>query len=137
MEKESSDISAGIKDISRDVRSYVEKRLELYLLSITEQTSYMIADSIQRFTGKLLLFGGVFFLWMALGFFLGEVMNSNSIGFLISSLPLLLTGLLLLRIKPVSITNKIQSEILRKILQSMENISVDTSHYEEKEKSSE
>jgi hypothetical protein len=120
MKKKTSEISEGIKEISRDVRLYVEKRFELFSLSISEQISFILADSLQRAIGILLLGSGGFFLWMALGFYLGELLQSNSLGFLIASLPLLLSGFLFLRIHPVSVTKKIQSDILKQMLDAMD-----------------
>lgn len=123
MNKKTSEISEGIKEISHDLRLYVEKRFELFSLSISEQVSFILADSLQRAIGFLLLAGGVFFLWMAFGFYLGELMQSNSIGFLIASIPLLLAGFLFLRIHPASVTKQIQSDILKQMLDAMDMMS--------------
>lgn len=123
MKKKTSEITEGIKEISRDVRLYVEKRFELFSLSISDQISFILADSLQRVIGFLLLAGGGFFLWMALGFYLGELLQSNSLGFLIASLPLLISGFLFLRIHPASVTKKIQTDILKQMLGAMDMIS--------------
>lgn len=123
MNKKTSEISEGIKEISDDLRLYVEKRFELFSLSISEQISFILADSLQRAIGFLLFAGGGLFLWMAFGFYLGELLQSNSLGFLIASLPLLLAGFLFLRIHPVSVTKQIQSDILKQMLEAMDMIS--------------
>ena len=129
-----NDISAGIREMSRDVRKYVEKRLELFSLSISEQLSFILADSIQQIAGLLLFAGGFYFLWMALGFYLGELLESNSLGFLLASIPLLFGGILFLRIQPAGLTKKIQSDILNKMLESTGQITNElTEHKENKE----
>ncbi len=129
-----NDISAGIREMSRDVRKYVEKRLELFSLSISEQLSFILADSIQQIAGLLLFAGGFYFLWMALGFYLGELLESNSLGFLLASIPLLFGGILFLRIQPAGLTKKIQSDILNKMLESTGQIKNElTEHRENKE----
>ncbi len=126
MSMKTSEISEGIKEISRDVRLYVEKRFELFSLTISEQISFILADSLQRVIGFLLLAGGGFFLWLALGFYLGELLQSNSLGFLLSSLPLLIAGFLFLKIHPVSVTKQIQSDILKQMVDAMDMISIET-----------
>jgi len=126
MSMKTSEISEGIKEISRDVRIYVEKRFELFSLTISEQISFILADSLQRVIGFLLLAGGFIFLWLALGFYLGELLQSNSIGFLLSSLPLLIAGFLFLKIQPVSVTKQIQSDILKQMMDTMDMISLET-----------
>jgi len=126
MSMKTSEISEGIKEISRDVRLYVEKRFELFSLTISEQISFILADSLQRVIGFLLLAGGFIFLWLALGFYLGELLQSNSIGFLLSSLPLLIAGFLFLKIQPVSVTKQIQSDILKQMMDTMDMISLET-----------
>jgi len=137
MKINTSEISEGLKEISRDVRIYIEKRFELFSLSISEQISFILADSLQRVIGILLLAGGVFFLWMALGFYLGEVLQSNSFGFLLASLPLILAGILFLKIHPVAITHQIQSDILKQMLIAMDMISIDADFKKDKKEKEE
>jgi hypothetical protein len=91
--------TSGIGD---EVRLYVEKRIELFTLTITEQVSAVAAHTIQKMIGILLLAGAALIAWLSLGFFLGELLESNGLGFLIASLPLFLTGYLFMSRKSVS-----------------------------------
>jgi len=132
-----NDISTGIREISRDLRKYVEKRLELFSLTISEQLSFILADSIQQIAGLLLFAGGFYFLWMALGFYLGELLESYSLGFLLAALPLMFGGVLFLKIQPAGLTKKIQSDILTKMMESADQITNELTDHKENKKGEE
>ncbi|TVR36199.1 MAG: hypothetical protein EA390_00900 [Balneolaceae bacterium] len=108
-------------DIADDLRLYIEKRVELFALTIAEQVSAIAANTIQKMIGILLLAGAAFFAWFALGFFVGEWLNSIGFGFLIVSVPLFIAGYIFLNMKSVSFTDKIQSEMIVKTMDSMES----------------
>lgn len=111
---------SGIVGIGEDLKKYVEKRLELLVITIAEQVSLILADSIQRILGMLLLAGGLFFLWFAAGFYVGELVESYALGFLIVSIPPIVAGILFLKFKPDSVTRSIQAEIVKNFLQSVD-----------------
>jgi hypothetical protein len=110
--------TSGIGD---EVRLYVEKRIELFTLTITEQVSAVAAHTIQKMIGILLLAGAALIAWLSLGFFLGELLESNGLGFLIASLPLFLTGYLFMSRKSLAMTERIQSEMIAKTMDSLES----------------
>jgi len=99
----------------KDIKSYVDSRLELFIISIAEKIASVISASIQKTMGIILLAAGALFLWIALGLFLGDLLDDNALGFLLSSLPLLLFGLILFKRSSKSFEAKIQSDIIKKI----------------------
>lgn len=109
-------IGQRVKHITAEVKRYAEKRLELIVLSIGEQYTRYIAESIQKIAGLVFLFGALVFLLFALALYLGTLLNSLALGFVIVSLPLLLTGFLFLNLKPRSITNKLKNEFEEELL---------------------
>lgn len=108
MAEKTDQISQRFKTITGDLKLYVEKRIELLLLNIGEQYSQWIAQSLQKLTGLFLLFGGLVFLLIALALYLGEVLNSPSLGYILVSLPLFITGLLFFYLKPRSLAENLQ-----------------------------
>lgn len=110
----------GIRNITRDLRQYVEKRTELMVLTVTESVTHVIAGSIQRVAGLMLLYTGFLFAWAALGFWLGELTGSTALGFLLSSLPLLLGGILFVKLKPDFLKRKIQTGMMQDMLESLD-----------------
>lgn len=123
-------IESRIREIIEDVRNYIEKRLELFVLTLTERVTFMLADAVQRIVGIFMLAGGVFFLWFAFSFYLSELVGSYSLGFLAGSLPLLIAGLIFVKLQPIVLTRKIQDGMLKQFLDAF-----DSARQEEKEES--
>lgn len=99
----------------RDLKVYIENRLKLFTITISEQISAVIAVSIQKIMALLLAIAGMLILWMALGFYLGGLVGNTSLGFLIAAAPLLLLGFVLYNFRFSSIEEKIQADILNKM----------------------
>ncbi|MCC5914423.1 MAG: phage holin family protein [Balneolaceae bacterium] len=106
--------------IGDEVRLYVEKRIQLLTIVIAEQVSRIIAESFQKLIGVLLIGGGFFFIWFALGYFISDLVNSTGLGFLIVSAPLLIAGYIFMKNKSEKLTAKIQAEMISKAMESVE-----------------
>jgi len=98
-----------------DVRKYVENQIELMSITVAEQIATAISTSVQKFVGLLFLSFGAAFLWIAFGFFLGDLLNSQALGFLIAALPLLLVGFIFYNRSAKNIERRIQRDIINKI----------------------
>jgi hypothetical protein len=97
-----------------DIRTYIENRIELLSITVSEEIAKVASESIQKFVGLLFLSFGAVFLWIALGFFLGELLDSQSLGFFLAALPLLLFGTILYRRSSRSLAEKIQYDIIKR-----------------------
>lgn len=106
--------------ITAEVREYIEKRVQLLTLTIAEQVSHIIAESFQRILGMFILSFALFFLWFAVGFLLGELLGSLSAGFAIASVPLFILGFVFMKTKSKRMTEKIQSQLISKVLDDLE-----------------
>lgn len=104
------------ESLTNEIRSYVEKRIQLLILTITERVSHVIAHSLQRLMGMILLGFALYFVCLAFGFYLGELLGNFSYGFGIVSLPFLLVGFILLKRKSKRVTEKIQADIIEKMI---------------------
>lgn len=109
-------LSERLKTITADLKLYVEKRVELLLLNVGEQMASWFAQSIQRISGILLVLGGVVFLLVALAIYLGELLGSQSLGYVLVSLPLLIAGLVLIYVRPRSVIERIQRQFESELL---------------------
>lgn len=109
------------KSMTAEVRQYVEKRFELFSLTIAEQVSRIFAESFQKVLGLFILSFAIFFFWFAIGFWVGELIGSISAGFAISAVPLFLVGLFLLKKTSRSITEKVQSQLISKVLDEFDS----------------
>jgi len=122
MSGDSSHTDAGLKGLTNDVRRYIEIRFELFALTLGEQVSFILADTMQRLIGVLMLAFGLLIAWFALSFYISDLVNSRSLGFLFSSLPLILSGLIFLKVKPKFITRAIQAGIIQEVMLSFDSL---------------
>lgn len=106
--------------ITKEVREYVEKRIQLLTLTIAEQVSHIIAESFQRTMGMFVLSFALFFLWFSVGFLLGELFDSLSAGFAVASVPIFILGLVLMRTKSKRLIEKIQAQLISKVLDDLD-----------------
>jgi hypothetical protein len=109
------------KKITDEVRQYVEKRLELFSLTIAEQVSRLLAESFQQILGLFVLSFALFFFWFAVGFWVGGLIGSISAGFAISSLPLFLIGYLLMNRSSKGFTEKVQAQLISKVIDDFDS----------------
>lgn len=119
-ERNKDQLGQRLKAISADLKLYFEKRIELVMLNAGEYLSGWMAASIQRTTGALLLLGGVCFLMVALALYLGDLLQNQSLGFVLVSIPLLLAGLLFVYLKPKSIFEQLQHIFEAEVIKAIE-----------------
>lgn len=129
---ESQQESEQKDSLRRELRVYVEKRIQLVSVAISEQISLMIAQSFQKLAGLLLLSSAVLFLWLALSFFLGDLLNNTSLGFLIASVPLFMFGFIFMRSSSRKITDRIQAQLISRLMDGFEeSFKIEKSNQEE------
>ncbi|MFO7798176.1 hypothetical protein [Rhodohalobacter sp.] len=129
---ESQQDSEQKESFRRELRVYVEKRIQLVSVAISEQISLMIAQSFQKLAGLLLLSSAVLFVWLALSFFLGDLLNNTSLGFLIASVPLFIFGFVFMRSSSKKITDRIQAQLISRLMDGFEeSFKIEKSNQEE------
>lgn len=124
-EKQKDQLGKRFKTITGDLKLYVEKRIELLLLTIGEQYSQWMAESIQRLTGIFLVFGAFVFILIAAAIYLGELLGRPSLGYLIVSIPLLVAGLFFYSLRSKVMAENLQqhfeSELVKALTQNGES----------------
>jgi len=108
MDESHNKLTDRFRNISADIKSYIEKRLQLSLLNTREYFSEWITASIFRVAGALLLLVGICFMLVALAIYLGQLLNNQSLGYLLVSPPLLLAGGLFVYLKPDGLFTRLQ-----------------------------
>lgn len=108
MEKDSGKIFRELKD---DVSAYVELKLELLKLSTYERSGKLIAVLSYGMILLFLVFFAILFIFLALGFFLGDVFGSLGVGFaVVAVLYLLLIGIIIMNKDKIS--NKVVNVVI-------------------------
>ena len=110
-----------IKQVSNELKGYVETRIELLILNLSDKGTLWLGDLIQHTFNLVILGAGLLFGLIALGFYLGNLLNSMSAGFGIIGGFLFLIGLILMISKPKSISQKIQNQIMRDVIDALES----------------
>lgn len=103
-----------------DIKEYVEKRVQLFTLTLYEKISLILAHSFQQVLGVLFIGGGILFAWFALSYFVGRLVGDTGLGFLISSVPLFIAGFILFNHGFKGITERIQAELMGNIIQNLD-----------------
>ncbi|MBO6571467.1 MAG: phage holin family protein [Balneola sp.] len=113
-------LAQRIKQVSNELKGYVETRIELLILNLSEKGTLWLGDLIQHTFNLVILGTGLLFGLIALGFYLGELLNSMPAGFGIIGGFLFLVGLILILSKPKSISRKIQSQIMHDVIEALD-----------------
>ena len=112
MEKDSSTI---FQELKKDLTSYVELKLELLKLNTYERTGKVISVLSDGLVLLFLAFFCILFLFLALGFYLGEILNSIGAGFGIVAVLYVLIILLTIKNKQ-KISTKVVNEVIATFL---------------------
>lgn len=118
--KQKDQMGKRLRAITSDLKLYLEKRIELTMLNIGEVFSGLMAAWVQRGFGVFLLLGGICFLLFALAIYLGDLLDSRSLGYVLVSLPLLLLGSLFMYLKPESVFKSLQHRFENEVIKSIE-----------------
>ena len=103
-------------ELKEDISTYVELRLELLKLNTYERVAKTMAVFSYGIILVLLAFFAILFLFLALGFFLGELLGSMALGFvLVVGMYLLLFGITMF------FRGKITSKVTNEIITAMMN----------------
>lgn len=115
------DLGTRIKQVSNEFKDYVETRIELLILNLSDKATLWLGELIQHTFNLVILSTGLLFGLIALGFYLGELLNSMPVGFGIIGAVLFLIGLILIFSKPKNITRRIQNQIMRDVIEALES----------------
>jgi len=119
-------LGSRLKQLSSELREYIETRIDLFVLNLSDQITHWISISIQKIIGFSTIGSGLLFGMIALAIYLGDVLNNEALGFAIIALPLILIGLILAFSKPFGIANTIQKQLMVGVLESLEDKSDET-----------
>ncbi len=112
------EIAEKFKKIPLEVKRIVEKRLELFALEFGDQIAEIFSQILYRLTGVILIALGSIFLLQSLALFLGDLLNDQSLGYLIVSLPIVILGVAFALLRPKAMVRKTKEKMTDQILKS-------------------
>ncbi|HKI47134.1 MAG TPA: phage holin family protein [Balneolales bacterium] len=112
----------AFRRLSSELRRYVEKRIELIATEMNGQFSFMASVTVLRTVGLVILLFGVLFLLFALAWYLGDLLGSISLGFLLASVPLFVAGITLVLLRPRRLLHRVRLQFFRQFMQMVSYI---------------
>jgi uncharacterized membrane protein YqjE len=118
-ESSSKTLAESLQDIKRDLFSYVEKRVELLVIQLTEPFAAIISRLFQQVIGFLIALVGFIFVWGAIALLLSQLLDSTVIGFLVAGAPLFLIGSFLFFRKPGVLQRFMHANMVDQIMDNL------------------
>jgi hypothetical protein len=112
-------IKYRIQAITAELRRYLERRLELFALEAGDQLSQLMAEFLFRIAGIMMLTGGILFGAVALAIYLGNLLGSESLGYLIVGVPILFLGLIIVSLRPAGLLRKMKNQMLDRMMEAL------------------
>ncbi len=109
------DFSTLFQEIKKELTGYVNTKLKLYKLDLFEKTSVTASALFFGLGILLVVFFTIFFIFLALGFWLGEILNSIAAGMGIVALAYLI-ALFILLLNRQRIRNKLVNLFLGELI---------------------
>lgn len=113
-------LGSRLKQITTDLKDYLETRIDLMVLNVSEQVTLWIGQSVQKLIGFTVVGVGLGFGMVALAIYLGQVLGNPAVGYAVIALPLLIIGLFFSTSKPRGIAKSIQNQFMTEILKALD-----------------
>lgn len=124
-------ITERLRKLPGEVKLLIEKRAELLALNISELITDTITKMIYKIAGGILMLIGLFFLLHTLAIFLGELLESMPLGYLIVSMTVILVGLLLYSLNPKGIVKGTKEKIKEPLDETIRDSFESASHHKD------
>ena len=118
--KDFDELGRTLKKLPVEIRTLIEKRVELTLIVFSEQASSIASKQIYKALGVIVLAVGGIVMLFGIAHLIGEWLDSRALGFIITALPILIFGAMLISLRPKVLVKKIREEILQQMLVGVE-----------------
>ncbi|MDR3061712.1 MAG: phage holin family protein [Dysgonamonadaceae bacterium] len=114
------DFASLFQEIKKELTGYFNAKLKLYRLELFEKTSITVSALFFGLAVLLVVFFSVFFIFLAIGFWLGELLDSIAAGMGLVALMYLIL-LVILLVNKQKIWDKIVDLFLGKLIKEEDN----------------
>ena len=118
--EEYDSLTDNLKKLPGEFKALVEKRIELFSLEMGERISNIIAHAIYRITGIVFLALGLVLILFAASKFIGNLLGSEGLGFILVALPVLMIGFMFFLRRPRSIVIATRNKMLNQFLEDFQ-----------------
>jgi hypothetical protein len=112
---EAQNIKSTTEDLTRHIGDYLDTLYKVSLLNVTEKATTITSAAISTIVVCVLGIFVLFFAGIALGWWLGDVVNSRAGGFLIVAGFYLIAGAILILLRKQIIFPYFRNKIIRKV----------------------
>ena len=119
-EKDKDQMGERLRIITADLKRYIEKRIELVMLNLGAYLSRWTAMSVYRAGGAMFILLGISFLFIALAIYIGNLVGSLSLGYVIVSIPLFILGFSFIYLKPRLLFEELQKRLEVELIDAVE-----------------
>lgn len=116
MKEEKTTTKFSLSGTFKEAKAYVDTRMKLFQLQLTERSSRLIASIMVDGVKVVLVLFIVFYLSLALGFYLSELLGSTSLGFLATGGIFVLLFLIVRLVEP-KLERKLMNLSIRRFLE--------------------
>ena len=118
-EQRTDPVGDSLRRIPGEVRKFVEKRLELFLIEVSEKGAGLLAETTARIVGGAMLGLGCFMGLLALAIYIGELLGSASLGLITVGFPLILFGWIVMSMKTKGLVRSIRDHYLTNLVDTL------------------
>lgn len=112
-------LAENLKRLPGELKSLVEKRIELFTLEVGERITGVIAHAIYRMTGIVFLGLGLILVLFAASNFVGDLLDSEGLGFVVVAAPVLLIGLIFFYRRPRSMVSATRDKMMHQFMKDL------------------
>jgi uncharacterized membrane protein YqjE len=116
MNNDSDNLVDKLRRLPQDLRNFVEKRLELFLIETGEKMANMLARLASSLVTLLFTTLGFVFMLVSLALFIGDVIGTAAGGFAIVGVLIFVVALTTHLLAPLLIEEKVREQIGRQLL---------------------
>ncbi len=109
----------SFQKLPAEIRAYLEKRLELFSLTMSERASRLFAKALSKGIGLVMLAIASVLILISVSLAVGDLIGNYALGFLIVAVFILLIGFYLYKFKSNVFENLIYHRISKTIIKSM------------------
>ncbi|MEX0681088.1 MAG: phage holin family protein [Balneolales bacterium] len=109
----------NLKKLPGELKALIEKRIELFTIEVGERITNLIAHAFYRLSGIILLALGLILILFAASNFIGGLLESEALGFLVVAIPVLLLGILLFIRRPRFLVKATRDKMLTHFLKDL------------------
>lgn len=116
---EYDNLISSLSKLPRELKSYIEKRLELFTLETGERVSNIITHALFRISGVIFIALGLILVLFALSHFMSALLGSEALGFFVVAVPVIFFGTLFFFLRPKFLVSATRNKMMNQFMKDL------------------